>query len=245
MALGTALRDLLPWPVTQQLFLLFVCGQITLESPESCFVSKSKFGFSFPYHVKGVFAALHIFHVKGRPLLVAGTSVDTPRRLRLSWVGGMGQRQSMSDILSQIQEDLKTAMRAKDTLALNALRALKSALTNAAIEKGGLGTPLDHGECVSVVRKQVKQRHDSLGQFAANNRPELAAIEQAEISVLERYLPAALTAEELDMLITAAIAETGAATKADLGKVIKLAQEKAAGRADGKTLSQAVMRRLV
>ncbi len=150
----------------------------------------------------------------------------------------------MSDILSQLQEDLKTAMRAKDTVALNALRALKTALTNAAIEKGGLGTALDAAETVAVVRKQVKQRQDSHAQFAANNRPELAATEQAEITVLERYLPAALTAAELDALIAAAISETGATSKADLGKVMKLAQEKAAGRADGKTISQAVMKQL-
>ncbi len=150
----------------------------------------------------------------------------------------------MSDILPRLQEDLKAAMRAKDVVALNALRALKTALTNAAIEKSGLGAALDPAEAVSVVRKQVKQRHDSLAQYAANDRPELAAIEQAEITVLERYLPAALTAEELDELVAAAIAETGASSKAELGKVIKLAQDKAAGRADGKTLSQAVMQRL-
>jgi uncharacterized protein YqeY len=150
----------------------------------------------------------------------------------------------MSDISAQLQEDLKTAMRAKDTLALNALRALKSALTNAAIEKGGLGTPLDANETLAVIRKQVKQRQDSLAAFTTNNRPELAATEQAEITVLERYLPTALTSGELDALIADAIAEIGATTKADLGKVIKLAQEKAAGRADGKTLSQAVMKRL-
>jgi uncharacterized protein YqeY len=151
---------------------------------------------------------------------------------------------AMSDILSQLQEDLKTAMRARDVVALNALRALKTALTNAAIEKSGLGATLDASESVAIVRKQVKQRHESLAQYAANERPELAAIEQAEITVLERYLPAALSAGELDELVAAAIAETGANSKADLGKVIKLAQDKAAGRADGKTLSQAVMKRL-
>jgi uncharacterized protein YqeY len=150
----------------------------------------------------------------------------------------------MSDIFPQLQEDLKTAMRAKDVVALNALRALKTALTNAAIEKSGLGASLDPAEAVAVVRKQVKQRHDSLEQYAANDRPELAAIEQAEITVLERYLPTPLTAGELDALVAAAIAETGATTKAELGKVIKLAQEMAAGRADGKTLSQAVIKRL-
>ena len=135
-------------------------------------------------------------------------------------------------------------MRAKDVVALNALRALKTALTNAAIAKGGLGTLLDPSEAVAIVRKQVKQRHESFAQYAANERPELAAVEQAEIAVLERYLPASLSAGELDELIAWAIVETGATSKADLGKVIKLAQDKAAGRAEGKTLSQAVMKRL-
>ena len=150
----------------------------------------------------------------------------------------------MPNFTAQLQEDIKSAMRAKDVVALNALRALKSALTNAAIEKGGLGTALDPAEAVAIIRKQVKQRHESLAQYAANDRPELAAIEQAEITVLQRYLPAALSASELDELIVAAIAEAGATSKADLGKVIKLAQDKAAGRADGKTLSQAVIKRL-
>ena len=149
----------------------------------------------------------------------------------------------MSDIPVRLQEDIKTAMRARDPVALNALRALKTALTNAAIEKS-LGATLDPGEAVAVVRKQVKQRQDSFAQYEAAERPDLAGVEQAEIAVLERYLPAALSAEELDELISAAIAETGATSKAELGKVIKLAQEKAAGRADGKALSQAVMKRL-
>jgi len=150
----------------------------------------------------------------------------------------------MADILPQLQEDLKDAMRAKDPVALNALRALKAALANAAIEKNGQGATLDAGETVAIVRKQVKQRQDSLAQYAAAERPDLAAVEQAEITVLERYLPAALSGEELDALIGAAIAETGATSKSDLGKVIKLAQDKAAGRTDGKTLSQAVMKQL-
>jgi uncharacterized protein YqeY len=81
----------------------------------------------------------------------------------------------MSDIPSQIQEDIKTAMKAKDSLALNALRALKSALTNAAIEKGGLGTALEESEVLSVVRKQIKQRHDSVEQFEKAGRDELVA----------------------------------------------------------------------
>jgi uncharacterized protein YqeY len=150
----------------------------------------------------------------------------------------------MSETANRIPEDLKSAMKARDTLALNALRALKSALTNAAIEKGGLGTPLEEGEVLAVIRKQIKQRQDSIEQFEKANRPELAATEKAEIAVLERYLPAALSAEEVAALVEQAVAETGATGKADMGKVMKLAQERADGRVDGKTLSQEIMKRL-
>jgi uncharacterized protein YqeY len=150
----------------------------------------------------------------------------------------------MSETANRIPEDLKNAMKAKDTLALNALRALKTALTNAAIEKGGLGTALEEGEVLAVVRKQIKQRQDSIEQFEKAGRPELAATEKAEIAVLERYLPAALSAEEIAAIVEQAIAETGATGKADMGKVMKLAQERSAGRADGKTLSQEIMKRL-
>lgn len=140
--------------------------------------------------------------------------------------------------------DIKTAMKAKDAVALTALRALKTALTNAAIEKGGLGTELEEGEALAVVRKQVKQRQDSYQQFTDAGRAELAEKEEAEIKVLEGYLPQALSAEELEKLVDEAVAEAGATSRADMGKVMKLAQEKAAGRAEGKVLSAAVMKRL-
>jgi uncharacterized protein len=150
----------------------------------------------------------------------------------------------MSDLASRIPEDLKAAMKAKDTVALAVIRALKTAMTNASIEKGGLGTPLDDAEVTALIRKQIKQRQDSLAQFTAAGRTELAATEQAEIAVLEKYLPANLSAEEIAAIVEAAIAETGASSKADMGKVMKLAQERTAGRADGKTLSQEVAKRL-
>jgi len=150
----------------------------------------------------------------------------------------------MSDTAARIPEDIKTAMKAKDSTALNALRALKSALTNAAIEKGGLGTPLDESEVLAVVRKQLKQRVDSCEQFEKAGRPELAATEKIEIEILSRYLPAALTEEELLTIINQAVTETGATGKADMGKVMKRAQELAEGRADGKQLSAFVMKRL-
>ncbi|BCU78566.1 GatB/YqeY domain-containing protein [Luteolibacter sp. LG18] len=150
----------------------------------------------------------------------------------------------MSDTAARIPEDLKTAMKAKDTVALNALRALKTALTNAAIEKGGLGTQLDEPEVLAVIRKQLKQRQDSIAQFEQHGRPELAEIEKAEIAVLSKYLPAALTEEQILEIVEQAVAHTGATGKADMGKVMKRAQELADGRADGKVLSGAVMKRL-
>jgi len=91
---------------------------------------------------------------------------------------------------------------------------------------------------------RIKQRQDSLSQFTAAGRTELAATEQAEITILEKYLPAALSIEEIAAIVNAAVAETGASSKADMGKVMKLAQERAGGRADGKTLSQEVAKRL-
>jgi len=150
----------------------------------------------------------------------------------------------MSDTATQISEDIKTAMKARDTTALNALRALKSAMTNAAIEKGGLGTVLEETEAMAVVRKQIKQRQDSFEQFEKAGRAELAATEKTEIGILSRYLPAALTEEQLAAIIDQAVADTGATGKADMGKVMKRAQELAEGRADGKLLSAGVMKRL-
>jgi len=150
----------------------------------------------------------------------------------------------MSTFAELIMEDLKAAMKAKDTVALSTLRALKTALTNTAIESGNKDNIVDETTALALVRKQIKQRQDSIEQFLSANRPELAESENAEISVLEKYLPAALSDAEVDAIVDAAIQETGATSKADMGKVMGIVQAKAAGRADGKTLSQAVMKRL-
>lgn len=147
-------------------------------------------------------------------------------------------------ISTQITENLKTAMRAKDKQTLNTLRALKSAIKNAAIAKGGADAELDDAEETNIIRKQVKQRQDSIEQFEKAGRAELADVEKAEIEILNTYLPAALSTEELGALVDAAIAETGASGRADMGKVMKILQESTGGRADGKTLSQEVMKRL-
>lgn len=135
-------------------------------------------------------------------------------------------------------------MKARNVAALNPLRALKSALTNAAIEKGGLGTELEENETLAVVRKQIKQRQDSIDQFEKAGRAELAANEKAEIEILSGYLPTPLTETEINAIVDQAISETGAASKADMGKAMKRAQELSDGRADGKFLSGTVMKRL-
>lgn len=150
----------------------------------------------------------------------------------------------VASISKQITENLKSAMKAKDTIALDALRALKSAIKNAAIEKGGADAELDDNQIVGVVRKQVKQRQDSIEQFEKAGRTELAANEQAEIAVLETFLPTALSAEELSTIVADVVAETGASSRADMGQVMKLLQERTGGRADGKSLSQEVMKHL-
>ena len=140
--------------------------------------------------------------------------------------------------------DLKDAMKARDTVALTTLRALKTALTNAAIESGNKDNVVSDANALALVRKQIKQRNDSIEQFESAGRAELADNEKAEIVVLEKYIPAALSAEEVSTIVADAISETGASSRADMGKVMKIVQEKVAGRADGKALSQEVMKHL-
>lgn len=139
---------------------------------------------------------------------------------------------------------MKTAMREKNALALNTIRMLKSAIKNAAIEKGGASAELNDTETVAVIRKEVKKRQDSIEQFEKAGRQDLADKEKEELAVLNGYLPQPLSAEEIAKLIDDAIAETGASSKKDMGQVMKLVQERSAGRADGKALSQAVMAKL-
>ena len=146
----------------------------------------------------------------------------------------------MSISTDQIMEDIKGAMKAKNSVALMALRALKTALTNAAIEKGNLHAVLEESEVLAVIRKQIKQRQDSIEQFLVAGREELAQKEKEEIEVLSAYLPAAMSDEEVEALVQAAILELEATSKKEMGKVIKLAQERSEGRVDGKTLSQVV-----
>jgi len=144
----------------------------------------------------------------------------------------------------RIDEDLIAAMRAKDSARLGVLRMLKAALKNAAIDKARAEGELEDSEAIAVVRKQVKQRQDSIESFEKGGRNELAEKERAEIAVLNSYLPQAMSGEELKRIVAETIAETGATSRAQMGVVMKALQQKVAGRADGKTLSAEVQRQL-
>src|SRR6476469_1210196 len=142
----------------------------------------------------------------------------------------------------RIDNDLKDAMRAKDAGRLGVLRMLKSALKYAAIEKADGG--LDDAAASQVIRKQVKQRQDSIESFEKGGRPELAAMAQEELEILNAYLPKGLSADELAAVVRETISEVGATSKAQMGAVMKALQPKVAGRADGKTLSAEVQKQL-
>ena len=135
-------------------------------------------------------------------------------------------------------------MRAKDAARLGVLRMLKSAFKYSAIEKSGAEAQLDDAEAAQVIRKQVKQRQDSIEQFEKGGRPELAAKEKEELAILNAYLPQGMNADELAKVVEETIRETGATSKAQMGAVMKALQAKVAGRADGKTLSQEVQKQL-
>jgi hypothetical protein len=144
----------------------------------------------------------------------------------------------------RLDSDLKEAMRAKDATTLGVLRMLKSALKYAAIEKSGAEAELSDAEAAQVIRKQAKQRQDSIESFEKGERAELAAKEKKELSILNTYLPKAMSADELSKIVGETIAEVGATSKAQMGAVMKALQAKVTGRADGKTLSQEVSRQL-
>jgi uncharacterized protein YqeY len=139
---------------------------------------------------------------------------------------------------ARLSQEIKAAMLAKDADRLSTLRLLKSALGYAQMERKTEN--LSEAEFVTVVQKEVKKRRDSIEQFEKGNRPELAAKEKKEISVLESFLPKPLSPDELEQMVKATIQELGATSKKEMGPVIKSVQAKAAGRADGKTISGVV-----
>ena len=144
--------------------------------------------------------------------------------------------------IDRISEQLTAAMRAKDTLRLGTLRMAKAALVNREVERG---RALDDAESLQVIAALIKQRRDSIEQFRGGGREDLATKEEAEIAVLEAYLPPPVDPAELERLVNEAIAETGASSPKDMGRVMKAALGKLAGRtADGRAVSEMVKTKL-
>ena len=145
-------------------------------------------------------------------------------------------------ILDQVQRDIVTAMKAKDESRLSALRMVKTALKKQEID--GM-KPLDEPAEMAVMNTLLKQRRESADMFHKGGRPELAAKEEAEIKIIEAYLPAVPSPEELEAAVTAAMTETGATSAKQIGLVMKAAQAKLTGkRIDGKALSDLVKTKL-
>ena len=147
-------------------------------------------------------------------------------------------------LLERVDSDMKEAMRARDATRLGVLRMLKSALKYAAIAKSGAEAELSEAEAVQVIRKQARQRQDSIESFEKGGRVELAKREKEELSILNGYLPQAMSGDELAKIVRETIAETGATSKAQMGAVMKAVQAKVAGRADSRTLSAEVQKQL-
>ena len=145
----------------------------------------------------------------------------------------------------RVDSDLKEAMRAKDVTKLGVLRMLKSALKYAAIAKSGAEAELSDVEAVQIIRKQAKQRQDSIESFEKGGRAELAEKEKEELAILNTYLPQGMSRDELAKVVRETIAELGATSKAQMGAVMKALQTKVGGRADGKTLSAEVQKQLI
>ena len=140
-------------------------------------------------------------------------------------------------LVERIDADMKDAARAKEARRLGTLRLLKSQMKYREIEKA---KPLDDADVVAVIGSMIKQRKDSAAQYAAGGRPELAANENAEIVILETYLPRQLTDDELTNLVQESVAASGAKGAKDMGAVMKVLMPKIAGRAEGKRVSDAV-----
>ena len=145
-------------------------------------------------------------------------------------------------LLDTIQVDMVAAMRAKDELRLSVVRMIKTALKKQEVDQM---KPLDEAAEMQILASLIKQRRDSADMFRKGNRPELADKEEAELKMIEAYMPAAASAEEMDQAIAEAMAETGANSAKQMGVVMKAASARLAGkRVDGKALSERVKAKL-
>ena len=147
----------------------------------------------------------------------------------------------MGQLTEKIRADLTEAMKAQQKERLSTIRMLQSAIKN---EQINAGHELSDEETMSVIRKAVKQRQDSAEQYTKGNRPELAAKETAEIEVIKTYLPAEMSEEEIEATVRGIIADAGAQSKKDMGKVMKEATSRLKGRVDGKKIQEIVSRLL-
>jgi uncharacterized protein len=150
--------------------------------------------------------------------------------------------QQTMTLMDRISQDIATAMRAKDTMRLGALRMAKAALMNQEVQKG---RPLDEGESQQVMTSLIKQRRDSIEQFRKGGRDDLADKEAAEITTLEAYLPAPMDAAGLERLVEEVVTELSASGPKDLGRVMKALMPRLVGQAvDGRAVTELVKRRL-
>ena len=147
----------------------------------------------------------------------------------------------MSKLTDQVRADLTEAMKAREAEKTSVLRMLQSAMKYAQIE---VGHELSDDEAGAVVRKSVKQRHDSIDQFTKGNRADLADKERRELEILKAYMPPELSDDELEAGVREIVASTGAQSKKDMGKVMKEATVRFKGRADGKKIQEIVSRLL-
>jgi uncharacterized protein YqeY len=144
----------------------------------------------------------------------------------------------------EVMDKMKEAMKAKDTVALQALRAVKSAFLLAKTATG-VQEEITEVQEIKIIQKQVKQRKDSAAIFIKQNRQDLADPELAEIAVLEQFLPAALSEEEIEKSVAAAIVKLGASGMKDMGKVMGVVSNELSGQADGKVISMLVKKQLM
>lgn len=145
----------------------------------------------------------------------------------------------MENLFNQISEDIKKAMLAREKVALEALRGVKKEFLEAKTAKGSDGTLTDE-VAVKILQKMVKQRKESASIFTQQNRPDLAENELAEVVVIEKYLPAQMSDEELEKIVSEIIAQVGATGSQDMGKVMGVASKQLAGKAEGRLISEKV-----
>ena len=147
------------------------------------------------------------------------------------------------ELFEKVSKDIVAAMKAKDKVTLEALRNIKKVFIEAKTAPGANDT-LDDAAALKILQKLAKQGHDSADLYTQQNRPDLAEAEMAQVKVIESYLPKAMSAEEIEAAVKEIIAQTGAASIKEMGKVMGVASKQLAGKADGKTISDVVKKLL-